>query len=82
MEQYNVLPQNSYNMDEKGFMIGSIGRSKRVFSKATLEKKRVQATRQDGSREWITILACVGADGDALPPGIIYEAKHGHIRAS
>ncbi|KAH6511581.1 hypothetical protein HBI81_243380 [Parastagonospora nodorum] len=59
MEQYNVLPQNSYNMDEKGFMIGSIGRSKRVFSKATLEKKRVQATRQDGSREWITILACV-----------------------
>ncbi|KAH3938653.1 hypothetical protein HBH98_243080 [Parastagonospora nodorum] len=82
MEQYNVLPQNSYNMDEKGFMIGSIGRSKRVFSKATWEKKRVQATRQDGSREWNTILAYVGAGGDALPSGIIYEAKHGHIRAS
>ena len=34
VSQYNVLPSNTYNMDEKGFMIGVIGRSKRIFSKA------------------------------------------------
>lgn len=33
--QYNVQRQNSYNMDEKGFMLGVLGRSHRVFSKAT-----------------------------------------------
>jgi hypothetical protein len=33
-------------------------------------------------REWIIILACVGADGEALPPGIIYQAANGNIRSS
>jgi hypothetical protein len=33
IEEYNILPANTYNMDEKGFLIGQIGRSKRVFSK-------------------------------------------------
>ncbi|KAF1970287.1 hypothetical protein BU23DRAFT_474557, partial [Bimuria novae-zelandiae CBS 107.79] len=32
IEEYNILPCNTYNMDEKGFLIIVIGRSKRVFS--------------------------------------------------
>jgi hypothetical protein len=32
--EHSVLPENTYNMDEKGFMIGQSGRSKRVFSRA------------------------------------------------
>jgi hypothetical protein len=32
-QEYNILPGNTYNMDEKGFMIGTTGRSKRIFSK-------------------------------------------------
>jgi hypothetical protein len=43
------------------------------------EKREVQESLQDGLREWITILACVGADGEALPPGIIYQAANGNI---
>ena len=35
INQYEVLPENTYNMDEKGFMIGVIGKSKRVFSKSS-----------------------------------------------
>jgi IS30 family transposase len=31
---YKVLPSNTYNMDEKGFIIGVIGRTKRIFSRA------------------------------------------------
>jgi hypothetical protein len=34
-EEYEVLPENTYNMDEKGFMIRVTGRSKRIFSRAT-----------------------------------------------
>jgi hypothetical protein len=33
MEEYNVQPHNTYNIDEKGFIMGVTGRSKRVFSK-------------------------------------------------
>jgi hypothetical protein len=38
------------------------------------EKKEVRAALQDDSREWITLLACVCADGSALPPSLIYQS--------
>jgi hypothetical protein len=50
MEEQEILPENSYNMDEKGFMIGVIGRSKRTFTRAQWEKREVTAALQDGSR--------------------------------
>jgi hypothetical protein len=35
---------------------------------------------QDGNREWITIIACICADGLALPPALIYQAVSGKIQ--
>jgi hypothetical protein len=35
----------------------------------------VTAGLQDGSREWITVLATVCADGSAIDSGVIFEAK-------
>jgi hypothetical protein len=76
-------------MDEKGFIMGSVGKSKRVFSRQIWDKKQVKDSIQDGSRTWISVLACVGANGtalppsliyEALPPSLIYEALHGNIR--
>jgi hypothetical protein len=69
-------------MDEKGFMIGVTGRSKRVFTRRQWEKKEVQASLQDVSREWITLLATVCADGSALPPGLIFQASSGSLQSS
>ncbi|KAF2007004.1 hypothetical protein P154DRAFT_541823 [Amniculicola lignicola CBS 123094] len=57
-------------MDEKGFLIGITGRSKRIFSKQMWERKE------------ITLLACVGADGKALPPGLIYQAAQGNVQST
>jgi hypothetical protein len=74
MKEHDVQPQHTYNIDEKGFMIGITGRSKRVFSKRQWERKEVRDTLQDGSREWITLLATICADGDVLPPGLIYQS--------
>jgi hypothetical protein len=59
-------------MDEKGFAIGVLGRSKRIFSRSQYEKKEVRQARQYGSREWVSLLATICADGTALSPGIIY----------
>ena len=68
-------------MDEKG-LIGITGRSKRVFSRRMWEQKEVRAAIQDGPREWITLLACVCADGSVLPPSLIYQATSGAIQSS
>jgi hypothetical protein len=69
-------------MDEKGFLIGITSRSKRVFSRRMWEKKEIRASLQDGSREWITLLACVCADGSTLPPSLIYQSAAGSIQSS
>jgi hypothetical protein len=40
---YEVEPEHTYNMDEKGFMIGAVGRQKRIFSKCLLKEEAVPA---------------------------------------
>ncbi|KAF7578665.1 TolA, Membrane protein involved in colicin uptake [Pyrenophora tritici-repentis] len=80
--EYHLEARDIYNMDEKGFLIGMIGRSKRIFSRRQWDKKEVRASLQDGSREFLTLLACCCADGSSLPPALIYAAKNGAIRSS
>jgi hypothetical protein len=72
LAQYDIEPRNTYNMDEKGFMLGILTRLKRIFSRALYESQKIRAHIQDGNREWITLLACICADGSALDPAIIY----------
>lgn len=67
-------------MDEKGFMIGVEGRSKRWFSKDVFRHGGIKEALQDGNREWITTLCTVCADGTTLPPALIYEAMNDNIR--
>jgi uncharacterized protein (DUF849 family) len=77
MQEYKVEEENVYNMDEKGFLMGITRRSKRAFSRQFWEQKRVSAALQDGSHEWITVLACVCADGQALHPALIFQGISG-----
>jgi hypothetical protein len=77
MQKYNVEPHNIYNTDEKGFFVGRTTRSKRIFSKASLAQKDRTAALQDGNREWITLIACVRASSEALPPALIYQGTAG-----
>lgn len=81
MSKYEILPRNSYNMDEKGFMVGVTTRSKRVFSRRQYEKKELTASLQDGNREWITLVATICADGTALPPALIFQSKNCTMQA-
>jgi hypothetical protein len=82
IEQYHVEPCHTYNMDEKGFMLGVVGRSKRIFSRTSYEEGKRRSTIQDGSREWITLLACICADGSYLEPALIYQSTSGAIQDS
>jgi hypothetical protein len=82
MMEYGVQPTQIYNMDEKGFQIGSLGRSKRVFDKVLYDQKGVRACLQDGNTQWITVLACVCADGTALSPSLIFQSDAGTLQSS
>jgi hypothetical protein len=77
IQQYDIAPWHIYNMDEKGFLAGVTSRQKRIFSRQLWEQKKVTAGLQDGSREWITILALVCADRSSLDPSVLFEAKGG-----
>jgi len=82
IEQYEVLPANTYNMDEKGFLVGFLTKAKRIFSKQAFESKRLLGNLQDGNREWITLIATICADGTAVAPALIYKAVTGDIQDS
>jgi hypothetical protein len=61
-----------YNMDKKSCMLGILTRLKRVFSRRLYKEGKIKAYIQDGNWEWITLLACICADGLTLAPALIY----------
>ncbi|KAH5101982.1 hypothetical protein HBH71_224410 [Parastagonospora nodorum] len=82
LDEYCLEAGDIYNMDEKGFLIGIVGTSKRVFSKRQWDKKEVRASLQDRSREFLTLLACICADRSSLLPSLIYASTQGAIRSN
>ena len=49
------------------------------MSKEAYKSGRIRYASQDGNREFISLLACVCADGTALPPALIYQGKSGDL---
>ena len=80
MRQYRIEPQNTYNMDEKGFLLGKLHKTKRVVNKKAVESGKLLGSGQDGSREWISLLATICMDSTVLPPSIIYQAQTGNLQ--
>jgi hypothetical protein len=70
--EYNIQPENIYNMDESGFSIGTIEASKVIINKYIRERYRAQPGRQG----WVTSVECICADGTYVPPLIIFRAEN------
>ena len=73
IQKYYIKPQNIYNFDEKGFLLGICRSKKRIVLIKHLQNKQTCGTNQDGSREFIFLLATICADGTALDPALIYQ---------
>lgn len=56
MQEYEMLPGNTYNMDGGG-LLGRITKAKRAFPKDLIASQKLLGAGQDGSRKWITIAA-------------------------
>jgi hypothetical protein len=70
LRDFNIKPENIYNMDEKGIQLG-VGRKQKVF--VDRDQKDVYAI-EDGNRELVTVIECICADGTVLPPSVIFQA--------
>ena len=51
IKEYDMQPENIYNIDEKGFFIGVLSKGKRIFSKQCYEQGGLKQRLQDGNRE-------------------------------
>ena len=63
-------------------MIGRGAKRKRIMNRKAYKLGLVRNAAQDGSREFISLLACICADGTALPPSLIYQGKSHDLQSS
>ena len=75
MEKFNITANNLYNWDEKGFILGTASSLKQIMTLEALKSDRITHVSQDGSWQFISLLASIGANGVALPPALIYKGK-------
>jgi hypothetical protein len=79
IEKYNITGENLYNWDEKGFLLGLAQTVKRIMTLYAYKTGRIMGASQDGSREFLSLLACICADGTKLPPALIYQGDHADL---
>ena len=73
--RYKITPNNLYNMDEKGIQLG-VG--KQTWALVNRDQKSVHQL-ENRDRELVTIIEAVSADGEALPPSVIFKAKQWNL---
>ncbi|SCO92444.1 related to transposase [Fusarium oxysporum] len=71
--KYGIRSDDIYNFDETGFMMGMIA-SGMVVTGA--ERRGRPKSVQPGSREWITVIQAINAEGRAIPPFIIGAGQY------
>ena len=50
MTVYTILPENTYNMNEKEFLIGILQKTCRIYKLSELQKSQLRGVSQDGNR--------------------------------
>lgn len=68
---YNVEPQDTYNMAERGFTVGSVNELKAFHSR----QKKAQGTLLIAG-DWASVIECVSVDGRFLPSWITFKGKN------
>jgi hypothetical protein len=72
LRKYNIKKRNIWNMDEVGFQMGVLGRTKIVILRSD-QNKYVQ---QPGDKSWASVLETVCGSGKSIPPFLIFNGEH------
>lgn len=73
--EYRILPENIYNMDEKGIQLG-IGA--KITAMIDRDQKAVYSI-EDGNRELVTVIEAICADGSVLHPSVIFQGQRRNL---
>ena len=69
--QYNILPQNTWNMDESGIALG-VCNNQRVLG-TSLTSSTFKKTPEN--REWVSIIETISTTGIRLQPLVIFKGQ-------
>jgi hypothetical protein len=72
LNEKNITPDHIYGMDEKGFVLGKAPRTLILGPK---DCSSIPYVTEDGSRENISVVECICADGTSIPPQIVFKGK-------
>ena len=72
LAEFNIKPENIYNMDESGFAIGEKEPGRCIIN----ANIRQQFQAKPGRQEWVTVVECICADRSVVPPLVIFKAKN------
>jgi DDE superfamily endonuclease. len=75
IKKYHVKSQNIYNFDEKEFLLDICQSTKWIVFISSLKKKQILDVVQDESREFLSLLASICANGSGPSPALIYQGK-------
>jgi DDE superfamily endonuclease/Tc5 transposase DNA-binding domain len=72
VEEEGILDENIHNMDESGNALGTIQAARAIID------SNVPMTyyAEPGRQEWVTTVECISADGDSIPPLIIFTGEN------
>ena len=71
INEYGIQEDTLWAADESGFQPGT-GQSQCVIGSV---KQKIQHQQQDGNRENITVMVTICADGETIPPLVIYKGQ-------
>ena len=69
--EFNIKPENAYNMDESGFAIGEKEPGRCIIN----ANIRQQFQAKPGRQEWVSVVECICADGGVVPPLVIFKGE-------
>lgn len=72
IEKYSILPENIYGTDEIGIQTQGGGEREYVFG---ARQKATPYQQRSGTRENITVIVTICADGTSTPPAVIFKGK-------
>jgi hypothetical protein len=71
LQEHKYNPADMWNMDESGFGIGEEQALKVLVHLDSTQKHKVIG----GKQEWVTLIECINAAGEALAPLVIFKGK-------
>lgn len=71
IQTHHILPENIYNMDEKGLLMGQSVHVKVICQHGKKHNFKIQ----EGQHELITVIETVSAAGIDTPPTIVYKGE-------